>query len=1216
MRAESEVERRVWRLLTRDFTWEIPASFEVKLYGGAGASDGPVKLQVFEVAVAAIFAQIRPEYDWYVTPNRPDGGLDFVGRHGFLEHEALGITAAITVGGQCKKRTRVDDIVQEVAGSLVRMASTINPTFFVVALSARLDQDRVKSAQLILERAHQRQCHILDRHQIEGLIYDHLPVVHGILREALTTGEVCDVVDYFDAHKPSRPSCSIEVAAPEKVLAGVPFSVTLSVLYSAASASATRLWWKPADHGEGRSDSITLISPFGADMQAGVELVPSGAVDDPIRVTQTIELVTYSVGKVDLGEVCTGLQAPGLIGEPTWIGLGRTQVIENVRPRFFDRPFRAGLDQLASAYDRTLTGMVGSIGVVGAGGSGKSRLCDEFTLERRRLGANVVSAQQAKTLDEPHRIISNLFDGLIPHVVSFADPADRVIKAIQRYDASLAERAGPAIHSIFGTSFGTSGGVSEQSLLSSLLLLIVARAHQAPLIVHLQDLHWCAADVLSLLERLVWQLEGVLSSNAPISAGTGVLFVFEGRIRERHGLGTDSWVSEPFETFLQKLDCPIVRCSSFASDDGLDFIRRLFEDRYSARRIVNDDLLELQRQLIDQIDRSAGGNPFHSLEQVQLLKERRVLGQNPDTGLLYLIQPAPNGSLLPDSVFEAIQLRWRYLAVRAPPLALLVWAASLLEDRIPGPLFHLLWRKIAPDVSLGEVDATDMLWTGDIGGRGVMFRHENYFRSIRRFEVSSHDRRQVVEIYAEWFDAAVRRDHLDQFRWARVLLELPEPDVGGARRLLAAALRGARRDGDVRLVRRILATSLDLRWDEDARSPIPTNIFLVNCDRELALIRDLMGSDRFQSEKRLDGLRIGLCRRLTSERSRSLQTLVELKRRQLVTEVLRSQILYNDRRPTIASEVAALAVSGIRELRPDDASGDDATWDALEMEALYSQAAALAVSGEIEEALRVARYAVDVAQRYSSPLSYKVVSSYANILLARDPATSESILRSCLAEVVRSAEFEDVRYSVEVNLAMALVLRSYRLRTQEDDARMMVAEARELLTRVFTNSYHAGRYSNAGAAALMLGIVSAGEDDGSQISWFAQAVAAAARGHKTETLWRAHINLATALHRREVRVSESVRDHAKAAVEIMEETLSPFPYPDRSARFDLIRIPLAQAVRFLLLAGDPAGRAALVRYPGLRASFQDVQAGILREDRGGYQSHEWLRIGSDDYVIY
>jgi hypothetical protein len=1215
--AETEAERRVWELLTRDFYWQLPADFGVQLYRDSGAPDGPAKLQVFEVTVAAIFARLRPEYDWYVTPNRPDGGLDFVGQHRFLEDEALGIAAAITVGGQCKKRTRVNDIVGEIAGSLARMATTINPTFFVVALSARLNRDRVDAARAILERTHQRHCHILDRHQIEGLIHDHLPVVDAILREGLGDEEVRDVFDYFEVRQAARAPISAEVAAPARVLTGVPFSVTVTVRSFMASTPGSRLWWRPGGAGS-EAERVTLIGPVGADGAAGIPLVSNDAADDPLRAQHSIELVTYSAGKADIGEVIAGVETNGAVDAAERIELGTVHVVENVRPRFFDRPFRAGLTRLAQEYDRALAGGVSSIGVVGAGGSGKSRLCEEFSLERRRRGAKVVTAKQAKTLNDPHRILADLFQGLVPDDVGSPDPAGRVIKAVGRYDPSLAERAEPAIRAVFGISDGRTGSVADQNVLSSLLLLIVAQARGAPLIVHLQDLHWCTSDVLLLLEQLVWQLDHVLSVPGQSLQGpeTGILFIFEGRVREQQNVGADGWVSEPFEAFLQKLDSQTVRCSSFTPDEGLEFIRRLFEDRYSARRLVSDDLLELQSELTHQIDRSAGGSPFHSLEQVQLLKERRVIGQNPDTGLLYLIQPAPGGSLLPDSVFEAIQLRWRYLKARAPELALLVWAAALLEDRIPGLLFRRLWREIAPDVSLADVDATDILWTGDGDDREVAFRHENYFRSIRRFEVSEGERRQVVEIYSDWFGGAGRRDPADEFRWARVLLELPEPDVARAEKLLDSAFQSAQRGGDLRLARRISATALDLVWDEDARAPAAEAVFLRRSDEDLTLIRELLDSDRFQASSRLSGLRARLRSRLASDRAQELRTLVELQRRQVIAEVLRAQILFNDRQPAMASEVSARAVSEIRTLRASDPAGDERAWDELEMEALHSQAVALALSGEIDEALHVSGHAVELARRSRSPLSHRVISIHANILLAKDPVVSEAILRECLADAAALPAISDARHAIEINLGMALLLRAYGLATGDERAVPLLTEARDLLTRVFTTSFQLGRYPNAAAATLMLGIVSALEHDGHEISWFAQAVAAASRGHKMETLWRAHVNLALAMHAREGRVTESVRDHARAAVEILEETLSSYPQPDRTARFDLIRVPLAQAVRLLILAGDEAGRTALVRYPELRKSFRDLNAGVLREDRAAYRSHEWIRIDGDDYVIY
>lgn len=1188
----------------------------MKVYGDDGFATGPTRLQVFEVAVAALFARLRPDYEWYVTPNRPDGGVDFVGQQGFLKDEELGIAAAITIGGQCKKRSRVDDIVGEVAGSLARMASAIDPTFFVVALSARLNRARVDDARAILERTYQRHCHILDRHQIEGLLHDHLASIGDILREGLSDDELADVLKYFDAYADERVSPSLEVTVPDRVLAGVPFTVTVSVRSSIVSAPGARLWWRPsgpadADH------SVRLIGPVSADAAAGAEIAPARAIDDPLQAQLSIELVTYAVGAVDLGEVRVGHGADGAANAGARIDLGTPHVVENVRPPFFDRPLRTPLERLGQEYERALARGVGSIGVVGAGGSGKSRLCEEFALERRRRGSGVVVAKQAKTLDEPQRVLADLFSGLVTGDASPGDPADRVARGIERYDRVLAGRAEPGIRAIFGRRDGTWGAAQEQDLLSALLLLIVARGRRAPLIVHLQDLHWCTADVLVLLERLVWQLDQILS--APQAAlrdpESGVLFILEGRIRERQAFA-GGWTSEPFEAFLQKLDCPTVTCSSFERHEGLDFIRLLFEGGQGANRPVSDDLLELQDDLIARIDRSAGGSPFHSLEQVRLLKERRIIGQNPATGRVYLIQPSLGGSDLPDSVFESIRLRWQYLRDRQPALALLVWAAALLEDRIPTPLFRELLREIAPDVSFRDVDATEILWTGDAQEREVSFRHENYFDSVRRFEVSSSDRRRIVAIYSDWFNRSRTGDPADQFRWARVLLELPEPDVARARKLLTAALRGARRRGDTPLARRIASAVLDLTWSEDARTPVRAATFLRSCDDDLALTRDLLGSDRLQAARRLDPLEARLDQRLSSGGGRPARTLRALERRRLTCDVLRSQILFNDQRPAQAAKLAARAVRKVEALRSDRPSEDDTAREALEMEALHSQAVALALSGEIGKALRTSELAVGIARRSSSTLSQHVISTYANILLTKDPEESESILRDGLANLGEAAP-SDLRHEAEINLSMALVLRAHRLVPgEEGSARAMLIEADNRLRAVFASCNRLGQYPDAGAAALMVGIVRASRAGGDEVFWFAQAVAAASRGGQMETLWRAHINLATAMHGGSGAVDETVRDHARAALEILEATLSTYSHPDRSPRFEMVRGPLAQAVRFLVLAGDDRGLAALERYPALRTSFEDPQAGLLREERPLRVGHEWLRVGQQHYVLY
>jgi hypothetical protein len=187
---------------------------------------------------------------------------------------------------------------------------------------------------------------------------------------------------------------------------------------------------------------------------------------------------------------------------------------------------------------------------------------------------------------------------------------------------------------------------------------------------------------------------GVAASNS----SRGTFFIFEGRIWESQQVGFNLWSTQTFEVFIEKLGCSTITCAPFEPADSLEFVRRLFEDRSSAQRLLDTSLLTLQGDLVEQIHHAAGGNPFHTLEQIQILKERRVLGQNPETGLLYMIRPIRDEVLLPNSVFDAIRMRWEYLKSGKPELATLLWAEYLLEERIPRPIFLHLCLHFAPNL--------------------------------------------------------------------------------------------------------------------------------------------------------------------------------------------------------------------------------------------------------------------------------------------------------------------------------------------------------------------------------------------------------------------------------------------------------------------------------------------------------------------------------------
>jgi hypothetical protein len=1201
-------ERRVWDLLVEGFDWEVPPGHAVSIRQTSGESLACARVQIFELVVTSILARMRPEFRWSVTPDRRDQGLDFLGVQRFLSEGDLGIDAAITVGGQCKKKTHVNTVLNEIAGSLISMADAVNPTFFVVALSARLTRKRLDDARGKFERQCLRHCHILDRDQIEGLMAEHVDVVAEVLRQGLTEPDCDEVLGYLETRGVSAVPPSVGVSPPVRALSGVPLRVDVEIRWALAGNADARLWWRPrAGHDTG---SLTLIGPIGAESKSGMRLMSTSAVEDPFSASCTLELVTYAIGQVDLGEVIVGRGPDAQAGQA--VDLGTVEVIENMRPRFFDRPYRPALRRLNEAYQRVLAGVPCSLGVTGAGGSGKSRLCEEFALERRRRGCAVVTARHPKTHEAPLQIVADLLADLAGVSVASPEPAEDILQTLAQYDASLAAHAATAIRSLFGTRRTDSDDVSEQHVLSAILLLLVARSRRSPLIAHLQDLHWCSADVLSMLERLAQQLKH-LSVAGTVSgpAGSRVMFLFEGRIRESGESGGDAWSSAVFEAFLARAESETVNCAAFTAEDSLDFARLLFEGPHNAHRLLADELLELQDDLVDNICEAAGGNPFHTLEQVRLLKEIGVVGQNPSTGLLFMIRPAPGGSVLPESVFAAIQQRWRYLRSRADGLALLVWGSALLDDRIPAHLFRRLWQELAPEVSVREIDATDMLWTGDGTAAEVVFRHENYFESIRRFTLSDADRQRVVEAYCSWFSELRRPSAAERFSWARVVLELPEPDRVRARALMDSALKRSARSGDPRLTRRILASYLDLTWELNDRSAFPAAVFLRHCDRERDLCRELLGIDRDQAATRIRRLRTCIGERLKAlTDTGSPKTRDAVLLRLLTAEALHAQLLFNDRRPTESADIAEHVVESVRAQRFGTSAGD---WQLLEMEALYTLSCGQAISGEFAPAVRSSAAAAEIATNSQSSLARKILSTYGTMLLSEDPRRGETVLRECLARWPEDDTSD--AFLVHVHLSMALVLQAYRLGGRSGRHKLL-EEAGVSMSRVHDLCRRLGLYPDAGAAALVRGVVSALADEGDEAGWFAQGVAAAARGRQMETLWRSHINLSLALYRKELEVTPTARDHALAALEIMEDTLSVYSEPESSPRFEMLQIGMAEAVWVLRAIGDERGLAALERYPRLRRHFTDPQAGLRAPYDDGPRHYQWLRVQDVDYILY
>jgi predicted ATPase len=132
----------------------------------------------------------------------------------------------------------------------------------------------------------------------------------------------------------------------------------------------------------------------------------------------------------------------------------------------------------------------------GAGGIGKSTLLAEARLHAAGTGARVLAARGSQLEREfPFGVVRQLFEGLV------SDP-DMSERALAGAAASAA--------AVFGTPEAAAGGEGDASFaaLHGLFWVALNLASEAPLLLAIDDLHWCDRPSLRFVAYLARRLEG------------------------------------------------------------------------------------------------------------------------------------------------------------------------------------------------------------------------------------------------------------------------------------------------------------------------------------------------------------------------------------------------------------------------------------------------------------------------------------------------------------------------------------------------------------------------------------------------------------------------------------------------------------------------------------------------------------------------------------
>ena len=177
--------------------------------------------------------------------------------------------------------------------------------------------------------------------------------------------------------------------------------------------------------------------------------------------------------------------------------------------------------------------------------------------------------------------------------------------------------------------------------------------------------------------------------------------------------------------------------------------------------------------------------------------------------------------------------------------------------------------------------------------------------------------------------------------------------------------------------------------------------------------------------------------------------------RLFAAQALHAQLLFNDRRPTEAADIATRVIASVRTYRAR--LPEDDRWELLEMETLYTQSCAQAISGEFTAAVRSSEAAAEIAERSTALRARMVVSTYGTIVSVEDPEKGVALLRGCLERWPDDGSSDACLVHIHLGAALAHV--AYRLPDEADRRRRLLQDACDRTSRVY-DSLPAARLSS------------------------------------------------------------------------------------------------------------------------------------------------------------
>jgi tetratricopeptide (TPR) repeat protein len=878
-----------------------------------------------------------------------------------------------------------------------------------------------------------------------------------------------------------------------------------------------------------------------------------------LKLTVELKLVGYAPGSHDLGSI----EVEG-IGHSVTQPLGSVALVDAYHPPFFREPFESTLKKFDGWLERAEMGTMQTVIVTGVGGSGKTRLCTEFSIEAERLGARCISLSHPQSADDPYRLLTTLLLALLPPGDPLAEGHERLVIHLRRHHAALEKRARGMLATLFRGRRAKGDKVDLTVVTSTLLALILDRAASEMLFIHLSDMHWAHSDVLHVLRTLIDRVRALRQdATARLSFVPRIMFVLEGRRMELHhrGMGSaeETYSTVAWEAFTRNRSTDdsehVVTVRPLTDHETERFLRHVFENTETTSTRVPKRLIPHQNVLINEIQRRAAGSPLYVIEYIRLLRSRDCLATVPSTGLVYLCRRIDESLEVPEKVEGLIRRRLDYLREDDAQMALLIRAVAFIKDRVPRVLFEKLRGRLAGQATIDDLLATDFLTIPASRTADVLFRHESYYHTIAASELTDHERDVIAAVYLEWLERqpdTSAETHLDR---GLVLEQTPEPARDAIEHALTRSLQIAEATSQDGLTGRALEHLIPLFPSESREQKgVPASDFLRLIEYRTRLARLHTNAARWLP-----------AREQVTRVSESLSEVVDSAWRGSREERDRATLYSAQARVHLANiELhllrADVAISTIEELLQEErytsVSTAAAQYQAICAEGRNRLGVALWFDGQHERARKIFQEGLKVARGRRDPGAAHWLTDLGAVQIQSAPAKAVHLL----TRAVKASPDRRSRGLATYERAMAELVLTERQRISEKLRMARLETIERTMSDIYSEALDRGDDNNEAGAALVAGVAAALLDRDEAIDWLMRAIAVAARDQHFEFLWKAHLNLAQiALVSSRLRAGAEL--HAQEAERIIRRDLDRRTSRIGEHRLALMGLPLTQLHR-------------------------------------------------------